>query len=299
MTASSHSAGFRPSPGLLLAGVTVVLWILVAFAGPSLRPFSASQSSGDRLSPPDAVHWLGTDVHGRDLFVRLCHGARLSLLMGCTGAGISLVLGVAYGLISGYARGSTDAVLMRLLDLLYALPGVILVIVLMTTFEPLLEPRLLQLQPQRPGLSRIVFLLVGIGSVSWLSMARIVRGEVLSLRERPYVLAAHALGAPPLRILRRHVLPNLRGCIVVQLLLAVPAVILYESFLSYLGLGIRPPSASLGTLIAEGASQINPIRRHLWLMLAPSITLIAGLVALQHLVDALRRGPDSSRRHGP
>jgi ABC-type dipeptide/oligopeptide/nickel transport system permease subunit len=179
--------------------------------------------------------------------------------------------------------------MMRAVDILYSLPSIIFVIVLLTTMEGVLKRWLAAFGGNNPGgATRLVLLVVGLGAVSWLTMARIVRGQVLSLRQRPFVEASRALGAGPVRILARHIIPNTLGVVIVYLTLTVPAIILYESFLSYLGLGIQPPMASWGSLIAEGADQINPIRIYWWLLGFPAAFLVTTLLALNFIGDGLR-----------
>jgi peptide/nickel transport system permease protein/oligopeptide transport system permease protein len=245
--------------------------------------------SDEQFQSPTARHWFGTDVHGRDLLSRVLYGAQVSLLVGIVGAGVSLVLGVTWGAVAGYAGGRVDSVMMRLVDILYSLPSIIFVIVIITTLEDGLKRWLAAVALAGLGRSaRLLFLFVGLGAISWLTMARIVRGQVLSLRQRAFVEASRALGAGPVWILRRHIIPNALGVVIVYLTLTVPAIILYESFLSYLGLGIQPPMASWGTLIAEGADQINPIRTYWWLILFPGGFLVTTLLALNFLGDGLR-----------
>jgi len=266
---------------------------LASFAGPKGAAFSqASQPdklSDDQFQPPSAKHWFGTDVHGRDLLSRVLYGAQISLLVGIVGAGVSLVIGVLWGAIAGYAGGRVDSVMMRFVDILYSLPSIIFVIVLITTLEGVLKNWLTAIGSPSLGKSaRLLFLFIGLGAVSWLTMARIVRGQVLSLRQRPFVEASRALGAGPARILARHIIPNTLGVVIVYITLTVPAIILYESFLSYLGLGVQPPMASWGSLIAEGADQMNPIRIYWWLIAFPGGLLVVTLLALNFLGDGLR-----------
>ncbi len=244
--------------------------------------------SDAQFQPPSAINWFGTDVHGRDLFSRVLYGTRISILVGLMGAGVSLVIGVLWGAIAGYAAGRLDSIMMRTVDVLYSMPSIIVVIVLITAFENVCKDWLATATPELTRMTRLLLLIIGLGSVSWLTMARIVRGQVLSLRNQPFVEAARALGAGPVRILARHIIPNTAGVVIVYLTLTVPSVILYESFLSYLGLGIQPPFASLGSLIAEGAAQINPIRIYWWLIVYPGGVLVAMLLALNFLGDGLR-----------
>jgi len=182
-----------------------------------------------------------------------------------------------------------DALMMRLVDILYSLPSIIFVIVLITTLEGLLKAALERSgSPALATSTRLFFLFVGLGAVSWLNMARIVRGQVLSLRHRAFVDASRSLGAGTMHILARHIIPNTLGVVIVYITLTVPAIVLYESFLSYLGLGVQPPMSSWGSLIAEGADQINPIRIYWWLIACPGALLVATLLAFNCLGDGLR-----------
>jgi oligopeptide transport system permease protein len=179
--------------------------------------------------------------------------------------------------------------MMRIVDILYSLPSVIFVVVLITTLEGFVKDWMARFgSPELPKLARLLFLFAGLGAVSWLNMARIVRGQVLSLRTRPFVEASRVLGAGQGRILFRHILPNVVGVVIVYLTLTVPAIVMYESFLSYLGLGIEPPMASWGSLIAEGVGQINTVRIYWWLLAFPGAMLVGTLLALNFVGDGLR-----------
>jgi len=275
----------------------VIAWPLLlksaTFLGQGGKAF-AMQHDPDTLSDsafdaPTAKHWCGTDANGRDLFSRILFGAQISLLVGAVGASVSLVIGVLWGAVAGYLGGRWDDALMRFVDVLYSLPSIIFVIVLITTLEGRIKHFLDFFNS--PGLShmtRLCFLFIGLGAVSWLNMARIVRGQVLTLRNRAFVEASRTLGAGHRHILFRHILPNVLGVVIVYLTLTVPAIILYESFLSYLGLGIQQPMASWGTLIADGAGQINTVRVYWWLLVYPGVILTATLLALNFLGDGLR-----------
>ena len=288
---------------LLLAAVAVVLGLPIlripwlAAAVPNGLAHSPVALSEAQFAPPNAEHWLGTDVHGRDLLSRIIYGARISLLVGLVGAGVSLIIGVSWGAVAGYLGGRCDQIMMRGVDILYSLPSIVFVIVLITALEELFKAWLTKsVSAEFGALARLLFLFVGLGAVSWLTMARIVRGQVLSLRNQNFIAASRALGAGHMRIIFRHLLPNVYGVIIVYLTLTVPSVILYESFLSYLGLGIQPPQASLGSLIAEGASQINSIRVYWWLIVFPGGFLSALLLALSFVGDGLRDAFDPRSR---
>src|SRR5665213_2531857 len=285
----------RPAVGsawyLLFLLAVVLAWpgLLKITGGDFARMHNPDELSDTQFAPPAALHWFGTDVHGRDVFSRTLFGAQISLLVGVVGAGVSLIIGVLWGAIAGYVGGRVDSFLMRLVDILYSLPSIIFVIVLITTVgEMLKQSPVVQQSAAAASALRVVLLFVGLGAVSWLTMARIVRGQVLSLRSCAFVEASRALGAGTTRILFRHIIPNIFGVAITYVALTMPAIILYESFLSYLGLGVQPPMASWGTLIAEGVSQINPIRIYWWLIAFPGGILVTTLLALNFLGDGLR-----------
>ena len=274
---------------LLSLSVLFLVWSLVSGHDPNAL-------SESQFSPPSPAFWFGTDVHGRDLFSRTMVGLRISLLVGVCGALVSLAIGTLWGASAAYLGGRWDALLMRTVDVLYAMPSIIFVIVLMATYDGVVSPWVeqgLQVlggddQGETASALRLGLLYVGLGAVSWLTVARIVRGEVLALRERTFVLASRVLGASGWRILFRHLLPNLAGVLLVYLTLTIPTIVIYESFLSYLGLGIQPPAASLGSLIAEGAQQMNPIRIYWWMILFPALALVLTLLSLNYVGDGLR-----------
>ncbi len=262
--------------------------VLAAVVGPWISGQQANAGEGEPFVPPGSGHWFGTDIHGRDLLARILAGTRISLLVGVVGAGVAVAIGVAWGMVAGYAGGKIDGAMMRFVDILYALPNIIFVMLAITMLE---EHVLRWLGAHAAWLAtgvRALMLFACLGAVSWLNMARVVRGQVLVLKESEFVVASRALGAGPVHILRRHVLPNILGIVIVYAALTVPAVILYESFLSFLGLGIRPPDASLGTLIEDGARQLNPLRVRWWLLLGPAGVLAVALLAFQWLGDGLR-----------
>ena len=280
---------FRRNTPAVISTVFLIALILLVLAWPLVAPYSWETISDAQFQPPTWKHWFGTDVHGRDLLTRVIFGARVSLLVGVVGAGVAFVIGVAWGAVSGYVGGRLDGLMMRFVDVLYALPSIIFVIVLLTTLKDGVTKWLTRvLGPQAAAQAPMLLLFAGLGAVSWLTMARIVRGQVLTLRHRAFVDASRSLGASHARIIWHHILPNVWGIVIVYLTLTVPSVILYESFLSYLGLGIQPPMASWGSLVAEGAGQLNPIRIYWWLIVFPASLLVTTLLALNFLGDGLR-----------
>ena len=273
---------------LILLSLTLI--VLASILGPWLSPYSLSEVSAARLAPPSFSHWLGTDLHGRDLLTRLLYGGRISLLVGLVGATVSLLVGVTYGLISGYLGGRTDNAMMRFVDILYALPRIILVIVLITLFDlklkQLLDGTILSSLASH---ARLLLLFVGLGLVEWLTLARIVRAQVLSIKERPFVLSARLIGQTTPTILFRQILPQVLPIVLTYLTLSLPAVVLEESFLSFLGLGVQAPLASWGTLLADGAALLNPIQSPWWCVLFPALLLALTLLILNFLGDQLRQ----------
>ena len=282
---------------LLLAAIAGWPLLLKLAGGNFALLHNPNQLSDAQFLPPGARHWFGTDVHGRDVFSRVLFGAQISLLVGLVGTLVSLVIGVSWGAVAGYVGGRVDGFLMRVVDVLYSLPSVIFVIVLITTVGELMKhSALVENSPALARQIRVLLLFVGLGAISWLTMARIVRGQVLSLRTRAFVEASRTLGARPHWILARHIIPNIFGVVITYLALTMPAIILYESFLSFLGLGVEPPMASWGTLIAEGVGQLNPIRVYWWLIVFPGGILVSTLLALNFLGDGLRDAWDVKGR---
>ena len=258
--------------------IVLALLVLLAIVGPSLVPFHYDEiRKADVWMPPlQGGHLLGTDALGRDLLARLLMGLGVSMAIGLVATVVSLIIGVAWGAVAGYIGGRTDEVMMRIVDTLYSLPFIFFVILLMVTF------------------GRNIFLIfVAIGAVEWLTMSRIVRGQTLSLKHKEFVEAARAAGLGRGRIITRHIVPNLLGPVVVYVTLTIPAVIIAESFLSFLGLGVQPPMASLGTLINAGALDMELAP---WLLIFPSLVMIVTLMCFNFIGDGLRDAIDPKDR---
>ena len=256
-----------------------------------LTGYSYDEISDASLLKPSWAHWFGTDVLGHDLLSRTLFGAQISLFVAAVATLMSLIIGVTYGMISGYAGGRVDNVMMRLVEIVYSLPTLVLVIVVVTTLDDptanlLRAVGLTSLSP------RLVLIIAFLGLTEWFTMARIIRGQVLALKEQAFVQAAHALGQSHFRILWHHLLPNLSGLIVVYLTLTIPAVMLDESFMSFLGVGVQQPLASWGTLVANAASLINPVQSYWWLLVFPGLCMTLTLLALNFLGDGLRDALD-------
>lgn len=255
----------------------IILFVLAAVIGPYLSPYSYSEMDWSATrQPPSNKHWFGTDNLGRDIFVRVLYGARISLTVGILATLINLTIGVVYGGISGLAGGWVDNIMMRIVDILYSIPLMIYVILLMVYLEP--------------GLQNI---LIALGAVYWLGMARIVRGQILSLKEQDYVLAARSIGASPLRILFRHLIPNAVGPILVTVTLGIPSAIFTEAFLSFIGLGVSAPMASWGVLASDG---LNNLRAYPWQLIFPALAICICMLAFNFLGDGLQDALDPRMR---
>lgn len=258
--------------------VTLALLILAAGVGPLLVPYSYDTlNKGHVWAPPMTNdHLLGADSLGRDLFARLLIGLRISLAIGVVATAVSLVIGIIWGAAAGYVGGRLDSLMMRIVDVLYSLPFIFFVILLMVTFG-----------------RNFLLIFLAIGAVEWLTMSRIVRGQTLSLKEREFVEAARATGLSAGGIIVRHIIPNLLGPVVVYVTLTIPAVILAESFLSFLGLGIQEPLTSLGTLISQGAQDMEMAP---WLLFFPSLVMVLTLLSFNFVGDGLRDAMDPRDR---
>jgi ABC-type dipeptide/oligopeptide/nickel transport system permease subunit len=247
--------------------------------------------------------WLGTDRLGRDVLARCLAGGALSILIGISAALLSVIIGVAWGMMAAFAGGPMDSLMMRTVDILYGLPSILLVVLLAVAVDGAIERVDADPGPVMRGAVNLGTLLVAIGAVSWLTMARVIRGQVLSIREQPYMEACRAIGVPPRRQILRHVLPNLVGPIVVYATLAVPAAILSESFLSFLGIGIREPLPSWGNLASDGLAELNPVASRWWLLLWPCLLIAITLLSLNFLGEGLKerfdpRAAEGARRKG-
>jgi oligopeptide transport system permease protein len=268
---------------LAVAGAVFLgVLVLACFVAPWAFGLDPSEKDTARHNEgPSAEHWFGTDNLGRDYLARVLVGGRLSLLVGFVGTLVAVVVGSIYGAVAGYAGGKTDDVMMRFVDFMYGIPYMFLVVLLIMLFPP-------EVRGDNP-----IPVFAALGLVQWLTMARIVRGQVISLRQREYVQAAHVMGAGAGRIIFRHLLPNCVGPIVVYATLTVPAVILLESFLSYLGLGFK---LSWGILVADGVNVVNPVKADWWLLTFPSAFLALTLLSLNFLGDGLRDALDPKTR---
>lgn len=263
----------RRHPLGMIGLVIVVLVTLVAIAGPLLSHASYSdQDLMNTFGDPSAAHWFGTDNLGRDVFIRIIYGARISLGVGFAATLISLTIGVVYGAISGYSGGSVDNIMMRIVEIVSSVPELLYMILLTQIFKG--------------GLGTI---LIVIAATQWLNMARVVRGEVLALKEREYVLAAKTMGTSPLKIILSHLIPNAMGPIIVTLTVGIPQAIFFESFLSFIGLGISAPMASWGVMASES---LSAMRSHPYLLFYPAAAIGITLLAFQFLGQGMRDALD-------
>jgi len=260
------------------AFIMALMLLLVVF-GPMLISWESDFTDWDHTSSPPSVesgHWFGTDAVGRDILVRTLEGGRISLLVGLVATIVSLLIGVSYGAVAGYFGGPADRMMMRVVDIIYALPFMFFVILLMVVFG-----------------RHILFIFVAIGAVNWLDMARIVRGQTLSLRNTEFIEAARACGVGDWAIIRRHIIPNLLGLVIVYATLTIPQVILLESFLSFLGLGVQEPMSSWGALVADGAQDMESAP---WTLIVPAVFLTVTLYCFNYIGDGLRDAFDPKDR---
>lgn len=259
---------------MAMASLFVLLFMIaIALLTPWIVPYSYEEQNLDLgASAPSAEHWLGTDTLGRDQLTRIMYGSRISLMVGFIATAVALTIGVLWGAIAGFLGGRVDAVMMRIVDALYALPFTIFIILLTVIFG-----------------SSMLLLFLAIGAVEWLTMARIVRGQVLTIKRQEFVEAAVSMGLSPWRIISRHLIPNVLGPVIVYTTLTIPSVILLESFLSFLGLGIQPPASSWGSLISGG---VETMEEYPWLLIFPGLVLTITLFSLNFLGDGLRDALD-------
>lgn len=255
---------------LAMAGLIILCsMIVLAIITPVIVPYSYEAQNLDLgATPPSAAHWLGTDTFGRDQLTRILYGSRISLMVGLIATAVALCIGVLWGTVAGFVGGKVDAWMMRFVDVLYALPFAIFIILLTVVF----------------GRS-LLLLFLAIGAVEWLTMARIVRGQVMALSKQEFIEASVAMGLNRWQIITRHLIPNTLGPVIVYTTLTIPNVILLESFLSFLGLGIQPPQSSWGSLISSG---VETMEEYPWLLIYPALTLSITLFALNFLGDGLR-----------
>ena len=283
----------RRDPKVIASAAVLALVVLTAVLGIFVFPERYQGISEAQFSPPSREHPFGTDLNGRDVLYHTLEGARISLVVGIFGALVSFAIGTAYGMYSGYKGGKIDASMMRFVDVLYAIPRLVFILIAISSFDSFLKKWLSDWHlDSLVGYSKILILIVSLGAIEWLTMARIVRGQVLALKSQQFVLAARALGQSNFQIVLRHIFPNLLGVILIYVTLTIPAVILDESFLSFLGLGVQAPQASWGTLLAEGAQTINPIKSNWWLLVFPAVAMSLTLLALNFLGDGLRDALD-------
>ncbi|MFM8518034.1 MAG: ABC transporter permease [Nevskiaceae bacterium] len=270
----------RRNKAAMVAASLIVVIALLAFIGPTFSPHAFDAIDWDHMAVPPGGpndHWLGTDRLGRDLFVRTLVGVQISLQIGLLATLVSLCIGVAFGATAGYLGGKIDNLMMRFVDILYSLPYIFIVIILSTLFER----------------GNIYVLFLAIGAVGWLTMARIVRGQTLSLKRKEFIEAALASGVGTPGILARHIVPNVVGPVIIYATLTIPQMILFESFLSFLGLGVQEPQASLGSLINEGAQEMESA---VWMLLVPAGFLVTLLMCFNFLGDGLRDALDPRDR---
>jgi len=283
---------------LAMGGIVVVgLIVTAALAGPPLLELTTGATfdyipadaarlrAYPPLTAPDGsfswTHPLGTDTSGRDLLARVLLGGRISLMVGIIATFVSLLIGTAYGAVAGYAGGRVDEAMMRIVDVLYSIPYMMVVIVLLALFGG------------KSPLNQLVLLFLALGSVSWLTMSRIVRGQVISLRNQEFILAARATGVRPLAIVFRHLIPNTLGPVIVYATLTIPSVMLLEAFLSFLGLGVQAPYASWGSLAADGVQHIAVFP---WLLIGPGLTMALTLFSMNFIGDGVRDALDPQMR---
>ena len=289
--------------GLVVLGVLLVAVII----GPAMIYWTTGYTydliptdrSLVKAMPPSFKHWMGTDDAGRDIFARVLQGGRISLIVGLISTTVSLIVGVSYGAVAGYLGGRIDNLMMRIVDVFYSIPYILIVIVLLSVFGGSSTPEWIKWLSDtlggagNQGLSQIFLLFFALGLVSWLTMARVVRGQILSLKNQEFVMAARATGVSNFGIIFRHLIPNALGPVIVYATLTVPSVMLSEAFLSFLGLGVQPPFASWGSLAADGIKNVAVFP---WQLIFPGLTMALTLFSLNFLGDGIRDALDPQTR---
>jgi oligopeptide transport system permease protein len=290
---------------LAVIGLYTIAFIgLAVFFGPmilsyffGITPDTFGTGEGLKSLPPSAKHWMGTDDSGRDILARVLQGGRISLMVGVISTVVSLLVGVSYGAIAGYLGGRIDSIMMRIVDAIYSIPYILIAIVLLKVFEGKNTPQFIKAVSNAFGggeaLNQIFLLFLALGLVSWLTMARVVRGQILSLKNQEFVLAAKATGVSTFGIIFRHLVPNVFGPVIVYATLTIPSVMLTEAFLSYLGIGVQAPYASWGSMAADGIKNISIFP---WQLIFPSVTMALTLFSLNFLGDGLRDALDPQTR---
>jgi oligopeptide transport system permease protein len=289
---------------LAVFGLIVVAFVAVlVFIGPPIwealtgNTFDFQDKTLTTSQSPSFRHPMGTDDSGRDLFARVMQGGRISLMVGIISTIVSLIVGVSYGAIAGYSGGKIDNLMMRIVDVIYSIPYILVVIVLLSVFGGPNTPGWIKTISDTfqggQGLSQIFLLFLALGLVSWLTMARVVRGQILSLKNQEFVLAAKATGVSTLSIIFKHLVPNALGTVIVYSTLTIPSVMLTEAFLSFLGIGVQAPYASWGSLVADG---IKNIQIFPWQLIFPGVTMALTLFSLNFLGDGLRDALDPQTR---
>ena len=287
-------ARLRKNKLAVAGGIVLLVLTVLCVCGPWFSQTYQDQNLDLGATPPGAAHWLGTDTLGRDLFARILYGGRISIMVGLVATFVALTIGVTYGAVAGFLGGKTDTVMMRIVDIMYALPFTIFVILLMVFMKEPSEKLDTWLRDTvhlegMQGVGNMVLLFAAIGAVEWLTMSRIVRGQVLSIKRMEFIEAARSLGYGRRRIIFRHIIPNVLGPIIVYSTLTVPAVMLLEAFLSFLGLGVQPPMSSWGALIKDGAEKMEEFW---WLLVFPGSVFSLTLFSLNFLGDGLRDALD-------
>ena len=287
--------------------IVMIVMIIAVVIGPAIIKWATGytyyyippENELVKAFPPSLQHPMGTDDAGRDILARVLQGGRISLMVGIISTIVSLIVGVSYGAIAGYLGGSIDNLMMRIVDILYSIPYILIVIVLLSVFGGSNMPEWIKLLSDKiggegnQGLSQIFLLFFALGLVSWLTMARVVRGQILSLKNQEFVMAARATGVSTFGIIFRHLVPNTLGPVIVYATLTIPSVMLTEAFLSFLGIGVQPPFASWGSLAADG---IKNVAIYPWQLIFPGVTMALTLFSLNFLGDGLRDALDPQTR---